>query len=817
MIVAKVAVSAAVYAIDKPYDYLVPQTLEQQIAPGMRVTVPFGQGNRRSEGLVLSLEDHSEYRNLKMIESLLDREPVLDADMLHLAAFLRERYFCTLFDAVRAMLPAGIWFHARDKVVLTALGQSANLEERLKRAPEALELAQKLRDMGGEADLPVLRRILQPDILDKGLPALKKRGLAISEGELVRNVGDKTEQVAALAVSNEEAAEYASTRRRAPLQKAILEMLTVLGSCSVKELKYFTGANASSFKALETAGYITLSARETFRRPEGQGTYAPRELHLSDDQQRAMNAVLRSAPGQVSLLYGVTGSGKTLVYLRLIEETLAEGKSALILVPEIALTPQLVRTFTAQFGDRVAVLHSALPMGERYDEWKRVRQGLADVVVGTRSAVFAPLHNPGLIVVDEEHEHSYKSEMNPRYHARECAIWRGIRQQCRVVLGSATPSLESMYLARKGSYQLLRLRDRFGGRELPETILVDMKEELREGNGSSFSRLLREELEHNFSAGQQSILYLNRRGASRSVLCPICGNVPTCPNCSVSLTYHSANNRLMCHYCGHSQPASAECPQCGSTYRQIGVGTQKVQEELHSLYPWVETIRMDADTVTATNTHDMILSRFLEEKIPVLIGTQMVTKGLNFPGVTLVGVLDGDSALYLDDFRAAENTFSKLTQVIGRAGRGETPGRAVIQTMTPENQTLLQAAAQDYDAFYETELPLRELRHAPPYADVLQIRFFGPFEGKVGQAGLRFRQELGKALASGVLGGERVLVMGPTPAPVVRIMNRFHYRVTILARNSRPLRDLISGLVKWFSGDKQNRTVHIAVDVNPLD
>ncbi len=462
------------------------------------------------------------------------------------------------------------------------------------------------------------------------------------------------------------------------------------------------------------------------------------------------------------------------------------------------------------------MLHSGLQMGQRYDEWKRIRAGKATVVVGTRSAVFAPLKGLGLIVVDEEHEHTYKSEMNPRYHAREVAIWRGVQERAAVVLGSATPSLETMYLARKGTYRLFSMTGRYGGRSLPQVVLADMKEELKDGNATSISAGLREEMEENFRRGEQTILYLNRRGASRTVLCPVCGHVPKCPRCSVSLTYHSANRRLMCHYCGYSEPATGECPDCGSTYRQVGTGTQKVEEELHSLWPWVETIRMDADTVTATNPHEQILRRFQQEKIHVLIGTQMVTKGLNFPNVTLVGVLDGDSALYTDDFRAAENTFSKLTQVIGRAGRGEASGRAVIQTMTPENQVLLQAACQDYDAFYATELPLRQVRGCPPFADVIQVKFLGGFEVDVAQGALRFRQALSSALSQQEWSQERILVMGPAPAPVVRVMNRYHYQLTLLAKNSKRLRALLSALLKWFAGDRANGHITACVDVNPL-
>ena len=817
MKIAKIVVAAAVYAIDKPYDYLVPEPLEDSAVPGVRVVVPFGRGNRRTEGLVIGVEEQESASGLKAVETVLDREPVLSGTMLRLGAFLRDRYFCTFFDGVRAMLPAGLWFHARDQVILTALGKTAEPDKALPRSPEGRELLQVLRDLGGQALMQDLKKQITPELLDQGLGQLVKKNLAISEGTLVRNVGDKTEKIATLSISAEEAEAYLKTKKRAPLQKAVLELLIVVGSCSVKEIKYFTGASAASVQALERAGCVELSHREMFRRP----AYTAAEkvpLTLSAGQLLVYEEIrpdLDAGRG-IHLIYGVTGSGKTMVYLKLIEDCRKLGKTALVLVPEISLTPQLMETFMAQFGDQVAVLHSALSVGSRYDEWKRIRQGLASVVVGTRSAVFAPLENLGLVIVDEEHEHSYKSEMTPRYHAREAAIWRGVNEHAAVVLGSATPSLESMYLAEQGTYRLHVLRERFNGRALPAVVLSDMKEDLKNGNHTSIGSRLREEMERNFKAGEQTILYLNRRGTSKTVLCPVCGHVPYCPRCSVSLTYHGANGRLMCHYCGYSEPAAASCPECGSTYRQVGTGTQKVEEEVHAIWPWIETIRMDADTVSATNPHEKILSRFQKEKIPVLIGTQMVTKGLNFPGVTLVGVLDGDASLYTDDFRAAETTFSKITQVIGRAGRGEQGGRAVLQTMTPENDVLMQAACQDYDAFYRAELPLRRMRGCPPFADVFQVKFFGVFENDVAEGALRFRQALGQALRDPRWAETRVVIMGPAPASVVRVMNRYHYQLTLLAKNSRPLRDLLASLLKWFSKEKINAHITACVDVNPL-
>jgi primosomal protein N' (replication factor Y) len=569
---------------------------------------------------------------------------------------------------------------------------------------------------------------------------------------------------------------------------------------------------------LEKAGYLELSHREVFRRPNYDPTQPAEPIVLREEQQRVyeqLKAHLEPEDRQVSLLYGVTGSGKTMVYLKLISDVLAMGSSALVLVPEIALTPQLMGTFMAHFGDQVAVLHSALQVGQRYDEWKRIRMGKASVVVGTRSAVFAPIQNLGLIVVDEEHETTYKSEMNPRYHAREVAIWRGAREGAAVVLGSATPSISTMFLAKSGIYDLAELRQRYNGSSLPQVTLVDMKEELKNGNATSISSVLRDEIQKNMDIGQQTILYLNRRGSSRTVLCPSCGYVPGCKRCSVSLTYHSANGRLMCHYCGYSEPAEGICPVCGTSLRAVGTGTQRIQEELKELWPSVDTIRMDADTVSASNPHEKLLNRFQQEQIPILIGTQMVTKGLNFPNVTLVGVLDGDASLYVDDYRAAETTFSKITQVVGRAGRGQTQGRAVIQTMTPENQVLLQAAQQDYDAFYETELPLRKLRNCPPYQDVLRVNFFSPFEREVTAGALRFREALGQVLREQQT--IQASVMGPSPAKVVRVMNRYHYQLTILAKNSKELRNILSTLLKWFKKDRANKNITVSADVGPLD
>ena len=804
---AKVAVEAAVYAIDKPYSYLLPVGLEA--IPGMRVVVPFGRGNRRSEGIVLSVEDGDDPK-LKYVEALLDREPLLDQGMLKLAAFLRERYFCTFYDAVKAILPAGVWVQA--ETVYTRTERASDPD---KLSEIQCRILTAVEELGGRAAEQGLRRTFGEDA-SEALRYLSQHGLLKADRELQGKRADKTETVLELAVAPEEAAAYAAAqRRKAPMQAAVLELLAVTGCVSQKELCYFTGASRETIRRLRDLGYVTEGHQEVLR----TAVRVPETLldppALNAEQRYAFDGLRRQAMEQepgVALLYGVTGSGKTAVYLSLIRDCLDRGKSAMLLVPEISLTPQLVDTLAAHFGKQVAVLHSRLRIGERYDEWKRIRRGDATVVVGTRSAVFAPLPNLGILILDEEHEHSYKSENSPRYHAREVAIYRGHREGALVLLGSATPSVESMYRGKSGQYTLYTLRSRYNGRALPSAEIVDMKQELRSGNGSSVSARLRDALRHN--EGRQAILFLNRRGSSRMLVCVDCGHVPQCPNCSVNLTYHRANSRMMCHYCGHSQTVFETCPACGGHLKMVGFGTQRVQTELEEILPGQQILRMDADTVSATNTHEMILKRFREEQIPVLIGTQMVTKGLNFPNVTLVGVLDADSALYVDNFRAAETAFSMITQVVGRSGRGQEDGTALIQSMTPENPVIGLAAKQDYDGFYALELPLRQLRGCPPFSDLITVTFSGPEEQAVADGALYFRNQLLEILPQT---GIAMRVMGPAPAPVAKVMGNYRHRLTLSLQNSREARQLIAFLVRSFLKDNRQRGVHAFVDVNPYE
>ena len=813
--VAKIAVSAANFAIDKPYSYLVPE--EMALAPGQRVQVPFGRGNRRSEGIVLAVEDGIQ-AGLKSVERCLDAQPILTENQLRLAAFLRDRYFCTFYDAVRAMLPAGLWFQTQETISLT---EDRNWKEAVIHKEGAREILEFLDDLGGQAEESALHsRIPDENVRTQALAYLIKKKWVSTKTDYLRRLQDKTEKIATLVSSPEEAMEYASHRpKSAAMQKAVLELMCSLGSVAVKELCYFTGASTATVNRLEKLGYLALTERPVLRCREIRPVQLDGPLVLNREQEVCFEGLSRQMqlenPG-VALLHGVTGSGKTSVYIKLIQTALEQGKSAMLLVPEIALTPQLLGLLAAYFGEQVAVLHSSLSAAERYDQWKRVRSGEARVVVGTRSAVFAPC-DPGLIILDEEQEHSYKSENTPRYHAKEAAIWRGAREHALVLLGSATPSIESMYRAKNGDYRLYTLKERYGGRSLPEVDIIDMRQELKMGNDMSLSVPLREAVMDTWKGEKQTILLLNRRGASRALVCVDCRETPECPRCSVRLTYHSANNRLMCHYCGHSQPAPQRCPGCGGPIKTIGTGTQKVQSELEYLFPDMATDRMDADTVSAVNTHEKILERFQKEKIPVLIGTQMVAKGLNLPDVTLVGVLDADLSLYTGGYRAGETTFNMLTQVVGRAGRGESPGRAMIQTLVPEHQILRLAAQQDYNGFYDLELNLRRVQNVPPFGDIGLVTFLGEDETAVLRGAAKFRDSLAACLKQPAYQQERCTVLGPAPCPVPKINYHFRYRLTLQCTMTKNLRTLLAHLLREFSKDNTNRNVSAFIDINGFE
>ena len=814
--IVKIAVSAAPYSIDKPYSYLVPESLAAAAVPGVRVMVPFGRGNKESEGLILARVQEPKLPGSKAIRQILDPEPMLDKAGIDLALWMRGRYFCTVFEAVKTILPAGLWYGLREIWSLAMEPEAAR--SAAVGIPGAWQVLDLLEKQGSKADIRVLRDALG-DGAEKPLKAMKKAEILACETGAKRKIADKSHRMVELAVNTEDA--YALTepkRRSAPARYEVVNFLATAGRTPAAEVSYYTGASARTLKTMEKAGLIAFSEEEELRVPSLDDVEPGPEIVLNEEQQRAFEEILgrvQAAKPSVTLLHGVTGSGKTQVYLRLVQETLALGKTAMVLVPEIVLTPQMMRKFSSYFGSRVAMLHSSLKMTERYDQWKRIRRGEVDVVLGTRSALFAPLKNLGLIIMDEEQEGSYQSENVPRYDAREVAKYLCVREKAALVFGSATPTVETAWAAEQGSYQKALLRRRYNENALPEVLIADLRQEILNGNPGLISTPLRQELEKNLAAGEQSILFLNRRGSSRMLLCGECGYVPQCPRCSTAMTYHSANGRLMCHYCGHSEPAADTCPECGGWMKHVGAGTQKVEEDLRELFPEAGILRMDADTTAGG--HEEILQTFERERVPILLGTQMVAKGLDFENVTLVGVLSADISLYVDNYRAAERTFSLLTQVVGRAGRGGKTGRAVIQTYTPGNDVIRCAARQDYDAFYESEIRMRRLRRYPPFADLFTVTVSGTEEGRVLRAAVSVRETLRQLCRRPELAAGEPEVLGPAPAPVVKVNNRFRYRCTLVGKNDKATREMLAWLQKDFAKDSANRGMNLFVDHNAAD
>lgn len=816
--IARIAVSGVPYAADRLYTYLIPEVLRGSVQPGVRVTVPFGRGNRRSEGFVMEISSGEVQPSYKPITDVLDDAPLMSAELLKLARWMKARCFCTYYDAIKTILPGGIWLRYRE---VYRLKKGSDPAEALASVPEE-GLERTLLEAvlaSGEAEPSVLCRH-GGEAIDKALKSLTEAGILEKEVIAAQTVSDKSVQMASLAVSAEEAlAAVEAKKNSAPVRYAVIQLLCTEGALSSSELSYYTGATMKTLRSLEKSGLITLSAQEVLRVQsyEAQEDAAP--IVLNGEQQAAfegLSELMDAGEGKAALLHGVTASGKTQVYLRLIQRALERGKTALILVPEIALTPQMLRKFIAYFGNDVAMLHSALRLTERYDQWKRIRRGEVHVVLGTRSAVFAPLENLGLIIIDEEQEPTYRSENPPRYQTHDIAQFRCAQQKALMLLGSATPTVESYYYSQEERYKVFSLHRRFNDKSLPRVLLADMREELRRGNGGSISSVLYDELAGNLERGEQSILFLNRRGSARMLLCGECGEVPQCPRCSVPMTYHSANGRLMCHYCGHSEPAYERCPSCGGMMKRVGSGTQKVEDELKALFPHTQVLRMDTDTVGAAHSHEGMLRAFEEKNIPILLGTQMVAKGLDFENVTLVGVLDADLSLYVENYHAAERTFDLLSQVVGRAGRGSKTGRAVIQTYTPENAVIKAAAAQDYETFYRNELRMRRLRRYPPFADLFTFTVSGSEENRVIFAAKALRDGLCAAVNRSELKPLEIEVLGPAGAPVVKVNNCYRYRVYLVGRNCAELRRLVSEFLFAFHWHKENRGLDIFADCNAL-
>ena len=815
---ARVAVSSVPYAADKLYTYRVPDELKDTAAPGKRVLIPFGRGNRRSEGFVLDIVREEDKPVYKPIDTFLDDAPLLDGRDIRLMRWMKARYFCTYYDALKTLLPGGVWLKSQE---VWKLNEAVSAEEALAAVmPDTLEETLLHAVLSAKGAERAALNELGGERTGKALRTLEQQGLLVCETTMKQRLSDKTARMVSLCVSAEDAlAAVEPKRRSASVRYAVVELLSREGTLSSAEISYYTGATMQTLRGLKKSGLVEFSEQEVLRVSSAESAEKAEPFTLNGEQQTAfegLSALLGREGGSAALLYGVTASGKTQVYLKLIEETLRRGRSAMLLVPEIALTPQMMRRFSAQFGPDVVMLHSALPLTERYDQWKRIRRGEVRVVLGTRSAVFAPLPDLGLIILDEEQEGSYQSENPPRYHARDIAQFRCAQRDALVLLGSATPTVETAYYAKRGRYQVFSLHKRFNDLPLPEVLIADMKDELRQGNETSIGHTLCAELEKNLERGEQSILFLNRRGSARMLLCGECGYVPECPRCSVPMTYHSANERLMCHYCGHSEAVMERCSECGGLLKRVGSGTQKVEQELAALFPNTPVLRMDADTVAAAHGHEALLKEFTQKNIPILLGTQMVAKGLDFENVTLVGVLDADLSLYVQNYHAAERTYSLLAQVVGRAGRGERVGRAVIQTYHPDNEVIQAAAKQDYEAFYQNELRLRRLRRYPPFADLFTLTVSGSEEVRVIAAVRALCDALRLASAKEPLRALEPEVLGPAGAPVVKVNDRYRYRVYLCGRSDSVLRRTVSEYLLAFYARKENRGLDIFADCNAL-
>ncbi len=807
-LLATVAVENTVLHFDREYSYRVPD--EMHVLPGCRVVVPFGRSNARRQGIVLGIEQ-ADTDDLKSILSLLDTSPILSAEMLEMVRFMKSHCFCTYYDAVKAMLPAGVnYSFSQEYAVADGLGDRVfDLPDEERRIISYIlsknnkaEKHHLLTDFG-YADSSVPDRMVDSGILCRSDVSLRK-------------LSDKTVKMVRLTADYDASLDDV---RLTDKQSSVLDTLVSVGSASVKELCYYTGVTASVPDSLVKKGIAEYYDDEVFRIPPALSA-GRLDIVLNDEQQAAFDSLYqlyRSDRAEVSLLYGVTGSGKTGVFFKLIERVLQHGQDVIVMVPEIALTPQLIAVFKSSFGDQVAVFHSALSLGERMDEYKRVERGIARIAVGTRSAVFAPFRSLGLIVMDEEQEHTYKSESKPRFHARELAKFRCSYHQCLLLLSSATPSVESFYMAQSGRYHLQRLTRRYGRATLPDVIIADMNEEHPAMGASAFSSELLDGIAENLEHSHQSILLLNRRGHNTFVTCSSCREPITCPNCSISLTYHSANNRLMCHYCGYSMDYTSECPTCHShALRFSGAGTQRAEAELSDLFPSARVLRMDADSTMTRSSHSDKLSAFAAGEYDILVGTQMVAKGLDFPNVTLVGVLNADSMLYLDDFRSYENTFSLLTQVVGRSGRGGEKGRAVIQTYTPENPIISLAASQDYDAFYRAEIALRRSLLYPPYVSMCLVGFVAREGNMASRASRGFAEEL-TALLSDRYPDMPIRILGPSPAGVFKVNNKYRYKLVLKCRNDSRFRTMLLSLLERFGSNKEYRGVTVYADMHPID
>ena len=803
MKIAKVVIDGATSQFDRQYSYLLPDDLSEKCQAGMRVLVPFGRSNLKRQGFVMGTEDALTADGLKSVISIFDTVPILNDEMIKLCEWMRNQTFCTYFDAIHSVIPAGIGMKLVEKLSVSDTFDAEKLSE------EEKPVFAYVKSRGSIKVDALLKNLLLPD--DNLVDSLVVKGALIKQNDAVQKLGDATMKMVHLEVE----AEQLSSRSITSKQSLVTEYLSGAGDTSVKELMYYTGVSISVIETLCKNKIVSIYEKEVFRLPHSFSENGDRsDISLTETQQKAFNELkenLNKSGGACSLLYGITGSGKTQIFLKLVDAVIDSGRGVIIMVPEISLTPQTLSLFGNRYGNKVAVFHSAMSQGQRMDEWKRVKNGRAVVAIGTRSAVFAPIENLGLIVMDEEQEHTYKSESSPRFHARNIAKFRANFHNALLLLASATPSMESYYNALNGKYSLHKLNERFGNAQLPDVSTVDMKAEIFSGNSGCISRRLADEIDEVLKAKKQAILLLNRRGYNTYISCPVCGYVATCPNCSISLTYHSANKRMMCHYCGYSEAVSKKCPECSSEHlRFYGMGTQKVEDELNSLFPTAKVLRLDADSTMTRDSFSSYLSRFSNGEYDIMLGTQMVAKGLNFPNVTLVGVIGADQAMFSEDYRSFERTFSLLTQVVGRAGRGDFKGKAIIQTTSPDSNIIHLAVRQDYDAFYNDEILTRKMMVYPPFCDIAVLSV-SSIDRETALNTVNKIFENIKELLDNDYKDVKLHILGPSAAAVPKVNLRYRFRMIIKCRFNVRFREMI----KKAMAIKRTGDVSVNIDVNP--
>ncbi len=799
--IAEVIVNYKSKSVDKVYDYAIGKELLDKIQIGSCVIVSFGKGNKHREAYVVGIKDRSSAKNLKPVLRIAKDIRIFDEKQLELIKWMREKYLVTYLDAISVMAPSG---------------SSVNQEEWIELKTDCdNEIAKLLKENGGAMEINRLMGFFEASISGR-ISSLEKKGIVVRSFRDSRTVKDKTVTVARIIAVSEEIPEIIARleKSNAYVQAKMLEILSSCEYLSLADLVSFSEGSYSAVRSLEKKGIIETFEVTVMREFQEEHIKKPKPQFLTSEQRKVLEPLyntIEKGEYKPYLLHGVTGSGKTEVYLRVIEEVLNKGKQAIVLVPEISLTPQMTARFCDRFGDEVAIIHSGLSLGEKYDQWKKIREGKAKIAVGARSAVFAPFDNIGAIIMDEEHEQTYKSEMTPRYDTHQVAEFRARQYGAVLIYASATPLVTTYYKAVTGGLELLEMNSRVNNYPMPDVHTVDLRSELESGNKSVISKKLYEEIEKNIATKKQTILFLNRRGFSTFVSCRRCGFVAECPNCSISLTYHKYDDSLRCHYCGHTIKNYKSCPSCGSGHiRYFGGGTQKVEEEIHRIFPNVTTIRMDVDTTGKKHSHQQILNKFEQDKIDILIGTQMVTKGLDFPDVTLVGVISADTILNIDDYRSGERTFSTLEQVTGRAGRADSPGRSVIQTYSPEDKSIVLMQKHDYKSFYEQEIAVRRAMWYPPFCEMVSVIFTGGNEKAVKKASSVFARRF-----SGEEYTQRVQLLGPIPAYISKIKNKYIYRLIIKCENSDQLNGALSASQEYCTDSPACEGITVVIDKNP--